>query len=239
MSLSELDIRVLGALLEKERTTPEAYPLSVNALVLACNQKTSRVPVTDYSQREVEDALQHLRDRGLVGSVQGMTERVVKHQHRLEHAFDLTPPDFAVLAVLMLRGPQTAGELRGRTERYTTFTDVAAVDASLRRLAAHKPPLARDEGRSPGQSQARWAQTLGVDPERQKPRVRSAPADNTNSNRTGQAETASLEVLEREVATLKKQVARLLAHTGLGPDHVDSSDVDSSGAEPSDRERDD
>ncbi len=219
-----MDIRILGAMLEKERTTPEGYPLSINALVLACNQKTNREPVTDYSQREVEDALQRLRDRGLVASSQAASERVVKHQHRLTHAFELNAQDFAVLAVLMLRGPQTAGELRGRTERYTHFPDVAAVDASLRRLAAHKPPLARDEGRSPGQSQSRWVQTLGADPERQRPRVRQASPDGTDyetiyssatENSGKNNDRVTLESLSREVETLKAQVARLMAHVGL------------------------
>lgn len=139
MSLSPVAVRVLGALLEKAHTTPENYPLSLNALVLACNQKTSRDPVTAYSERDVEEALQGLRDRGLVSSSQGVSERVVKHQHRLEEALSLSRPDLAVLAVLMLRGPQTAGELRSRTERYTHFPDVAAVEASLRRLAEHRP----------------------------------------------------------------------------------------------------
>lgn len=209
MSLSDIDIRILGALLEKERTTPEGYPLSINALVLACNQKTNRAPASEYSQREVEDALQGLRDRGLVRSEQGVAERVVKHQHRLDEAFRLSAPDFAVLAVLMLRGPQTAGELRGRTERYTHFPDVAAVDASLIRLRDHRPPLARDEGRAPGQSQTRWTHLLGADPERQKPRVRQA------STQTDTDAPNALDELRREVEALKRQIARLSEHVGL------------------------
>jgi len=210
--LSDIDIRILGALLEKEHTTPESYPLSINALVLACNQKTSRDPATDYSQREVEEALQGLRDRGLVSSVQGATERVVKHQHRLTEAFALEAQDYAVLAVLMLRGPQTAGELRGRTERYTHFPDVAAVDASLKRLRDHRPPLARDEGRAPGQSQTRWVHLLGADPERLRPRVRQPSA-------AGEPDApATLHALQREVEALKRQVARLQAHLGLADD---------------------
>jgi uncharacterized protein YceH (UPF0502 family) len=217
MSLTDIDIRILGTMLEKERTTPEGYPLSINALILACNQKTSRDPVTDYSQRDVEDALQRLRDRGLVASSQAASERVVKHQHRLTHAFTLNEQDFAVLAVLMLRGPQTAGELRGRTERYTHFSDVASVDASLRRLADHKPPLARDEGRSPGQSQSRWAQTLGADPERQRPRVRQPSSEGT-SDGAAEVTGVTLESLSREVEVLKAQVAQLMAHVGLEND---------------------
>lgn len=210
MSLAPIDLRILGALLEKERTTPEGYPLSINALVLACNQKTSRDPVSDYSQREVEDALQGLRDRGLVSSEQGSSERVVKHRHRLDEAFQLTPQDFAVLAVLLLRGPQTAGELRGRTERYTHFLDVAAVDASLRRLRDHRPPLARDEGRAPGQSQTRWTHLLGADPERQKPRVRQPTTES--------GAPVTLHTLALEVAELKQQLAELREHLGLSDD---------------------
>jgi uncharacterized protein len=217
VSLAPIDLRILGALLEKERTTPEGYPLSINALVLACNQKTNRQPVTDYSQREVEDALQGLRDRGLVGSEQGSSERVVKHRHRLDEAFQLTPQDFAVLAVLLLRGPQTAGELRGRTERYTHFPDVAAVDASLKRLRDHRPPLARDEGRAPGQSQTRWTHLLGADPERQKPRVRPPTTES--------GAPVTLHTLALEVAQLKRQLAALREHLGLADD-APSSDSD-------------
>lgn len=219
--MSEIDIRILGALLEKERTTPEGYPLSINALVLACNQKTNRSPVTDYSQREVENALQGLRDRGLVSSLQGTSERVIKHQHRLDEALTLTPPDFAVLAVLLLRGPQTAGELRGRTERYTHLPDVAAVDASLRRLRDHRPPLARDEGRIPGQSQTRWTQTFGADPERQKPRVRQ-PSPETSTPVTGAPVT--LQSLALEVEQLKRQLGELREHLGLTNDAPSSDD---------------
>ena len=210
-------------MLEKERTTPEGYPLSTNALILACNQKTSRLPVTDYSLREVEDALQGLRDRGLVRTVQGTTERVAKHQHRLEDAFDLNAQDFAVLAVLLLRGPQTAGELRSRTERYTSFPDVSAVDASLRRLAAHKPSLARDEGRAPGQSQTRYVQTLGADPEKQRPRARPAAVSVNTEN----GETPTLQGLQREIDQLRAQVERLLEYTGLDMDVDTNIETDS------------
>lgn len=209
-------------MLEKERTTPEGYPLSTNALILACNQKTSRLPVTDYSLREVEEALQGLRDRGLVRTVQGTTERVAKHQHRLTDAFDLNARDFAVLAVLLLRGPQTAGELRSRTERYISFPDVSAVDTSLRRLAAHKPPLARDEGRAPGQSQTRWVHLLGADPEKQRPRARPAAV---SVNQEG-GETPTLQSLQREIDQLRAQVERLLEYTGLDADVDNDLDND-------------
>lgn len=217
MSLSPIAVRVLGALLEKEHTTPEGYPLSLNALVLACNQKTSRDPITGFSEREVEEALQGLRDRGLVASSQGVSERVVKHQHLLHEAFTLSRQDFAVLAVLMLRGPQTAGELRSRTERYTHLPDLAAVEASLRRLAEHRPPLARAEERASGQSQTRWVHLLGADPEKQKPRVRPASAPT-------ETDGPSLATLQEEIEALKRQVARLLEHAGLEDDAPYSDD---------------
>lgn len=215
MSLSDLEVRVLGSLLEKEMTTPEAYPLSINALVLACNQKTNRDPVTDYTQREVEDALQSLRNKGLVRSSQASNERVVKHQHRLDEAFKLGKAEFAVLAVLMLRGAQTPGELRGRTERYVHFASLAAVDESLRHLEEHSPPLARNYGRGPGQSQDRWNHTLGVDPERMKPRARVPETAVTERN---DGHGSEIDTLRRDIARLQQQVARLMEHVGLSLD---------------------
>lgn len=209
MSLSDIEVRVLGALLEKERTTPEAYPLSTNALVLACNQKTSRDPVTNYPLLEVEEALRSLADRGLTQSARGDYERAVKHHHRLAETFDLRAKDLAVLAVLMLRGLQTAGELRTRTERYVHFPDTAAVEESLLRLQEHRPALVKNHGRGPGQNQERWGHTLGVDPERLKPRVRLPQPSLGPEGQDG------LEALRLEVAHLRAQVERLLAHTGL------------------------
>ena len=180
MPLSDLEIRVLGALVEKERTTPEAYPLSSQALVTACNQKTSRDPVTDYHLQDVMEAVQRLRDRGLAATVQEVTDRVPKHRHRLVHALEVDARELAVLAVLMLRGPQTPGELRNRTERYlesgaAPFPSVAAVESVLAAMATRKVPLVKNLGRSPGQSQDRWDHTLGVDERRLQPRVRARP----------------------------------------------------------------
>jgi uncharacterized protein len=178
MPLSDIEIRVLGALVEKERTTPEAYPLSGQALVTACNQKTSREPVTDHHLQDVMEAVQRLRDRGLAATIQEVTDRVPKHRHRLVHALEVDARELALLAVLMLRGPQTPGELRNRTERYlesgaAPFPSVASVEAVLASLATRKVPLVKNLGRSPGQSQDRWDHTLGVDERRLQPRVRA------------------------------------------------------------------
>lgn len=229
MSLSDLEVRMLGSLLEKEMTTPETYPLSINALVLACNQKTNRDPVTDYTQREVEDALQSLRNKGLVRSSQASNERVVKHQHRLDEAFALGKAEFAVLAVLLLRGAQTPGELRSRTERYVSFSSLGAVEESLRRLQDHSPPLARNYGRGPSQSQDRWNHTLGFDPERMKPRARvpepvmpePGMSEPVMPDRRG-GSTDDIDMLRHEVTRLQRQVARLMQHVGLTPEDEDT-----------------
>jgi uncharacterized protein YceH (UPF0502 family) len=177
MPLSDIEVRVLGVLVEKERTTPEAYPLSTGALHTGCNQRTNRDPVTDLHLREVTEALQRLRDRGLATTVQEVSDRVPKHRHLLARALDVDDRELALVAVLMLRGAQTPGELRTRTERYVGFADVPAVTTVLERLAARSVPLVRCLGRAPGQSQDRWVHTLGVDEERQRPRVRPATAD--------------------------------------------------------------
>jgi uncharacterized protein YceH (UPF0502 family) len=174
MPLSDPALRVLGSLLEKERTTPDAYPLTSQALLAACNQKTARDPVLSLHLREVEEAMRELRDRGLAATVRGSGDRVPKHRQRLVEALSLTPREAAVLALLILRGPQTAGELRTRGERYGSLPDVAAVEATLARLAARSPTLVSDRGRGPGQSQNRWAHTLGRDEEAQRPRARPA-----------------------------------------------------------------
>ena len=208
MAMSDIELRILGSLLEKERTTPEAYPLTTNSLVLACNQKTNRDPVTNFDEGEVKTTLQNLRDKGLVVTTRADNERVYKHRHKLQQVFELNAKGFAVLAVLMLRGKQTPGELRGRTERYVSFGDVAEVEATLQRLAEHQPPLVKNYGRSPGQSQDRWGNTLGGDEERQRPRARVAK------------ETMSeLEQLRAEVDELRGKLERVYEHLGISEDN--------------------
>jgi uncharacterized protein YceH (UPF0502 family) len=212
MSLSDIEIRVLGSLVEKQYTTPENYPLSTNALVLACNQKTNRDPVTEYSQIEVEEALRNLRDKGLTSTVRGTSERVFKHSHKLRDSLDIGQKEFAVLAVLMLRGPQTTGELRTRTERYVQFHEIVEVEASLGRLAEHRPTLARNHGRAPGQSQDRWAHALGPTAD-MRPRVRAVE---------GHAQRPDgLSELKRGLELLRTDVDRILDHLGLRVDDPD------------------
>jgi uncharacterized protein len=164
MELTAEEIRVLGCLIEKRATTPEHYPLSTNALVTACNQKSNREPVTDYSERTVMDAMLLVRQKGLARM--NSSGRTDKHRHILDDALGLDRDQLALLAVMMLRGPQSAGELKTRTERYSTsqgtgFESIADIEAVLARLAEGVDPFAANIGRAPGQSQDRWAHLLG------------------------------------------------------------------------------
>ena len=161
--LDPVEQRVLGALLEKQRTVPETYPLSLNALRAACNQATSRDPVVAYDETTILDGLGRLRDRELVRFVKPTGLRVVKYHQRLEEHLALDPEQAALIAVLLLRGAQTAGELRTRTERLRPFADREAVESVLHAMAAADPPLVRELDRQPGQHDRRWIHLLGAD----------------------------------------------------------------------------
>ncbi|MBE2213796.1 MAG: YceH family protein, partial [Opitutaceae bacterium] len=163
--LSALEARVLGCLIEKELSTPEYYPLSLNALVNACNQKNNRDPVMLLSAREVEVTLDGMRQRRLAGLFAGADARVPKFRHTLDLVLPMEVPDRAVLAELLLRGPQTPGELRGRCERMVAFGSVEQVDEVLARLAARPAgAVVCHLPRQPGQKEARWAQVLTGEP---------------------------------------------------------------------------
>ena len=161
MDLSAPEIRVLGCLLEKQRTTPEAYPLSLNALRLACNQATNRDPVTEYDEAVVRDALHRLSRRRWARLASGPGSRAPKYRHLLDEALGLPEDELAVLCVLMLRGPQTPGELKQRTERLHPLADLSAVIAALERLIDRE--LAVRLQRRPGQKEERYDQLLGDD----------------------------------------------------------------------------
>ncbi len=161
--LDPVEQRVLGALLEKQRTVPDGYPLSLNALRGACNQSTSRDPVVSYDDATLVEVLGRLRDRELVRFVKPTMVRVVKYHQRLEEQLGLDPAQTALLAVLLLRGAQTAGELRPRTERLLPFANREAVDEVLRTMAAADPPLVRELDRLPGQHDRRWLHLLSAD----------------------------------------------------------------------------
>jgi uncharacterized protein YceH (UPF0502 family) len=192
--LDPVEVRVLGALLEKEITTPEYYPLTLNALVNACNQKSNRDPVVNYEEDVVQQALAMLRNRGLAVRISGAGHRVEKYGHSLGEKLNLRRPEVAVLCVLMLRGPQTVGEVRGRTERMYEFTELADVEHSLESLAARAPePLVVALPRG------RWSHLLGgvPDPSHSAPEAQ-APAPHTSEFEERVA------ALEREVAELKQ-----------------------------------
>src|SRR5246127_5625036 len=153
--LNAVEARVLGALVEKEITTPEYYPLSLNALLNACNQKNNREPVMQLDEDEVRQALHRLEDNQLAGPRRGLDSRVTKYEHRLQEVFNFTRGETAVLCVLLLRGPQTPGELRGRTERAHNFDSLAEVQSTLQRLAERQPPLVIMLPRQPGTKETR------------------------------------------------------------------------------------
>jgi len=206
MELTAEEIRVLGVLMEKEATTPDHYPMSTNALTNACNQKTSRDPVVDYDQHTVSSTMLLLRPAGLARTV--ISGRTEKHRHVMDEALGLDHGEVALLAVLMLRGPQTPGELRTRTERAHGFESVDEVESVLAALADRSEPLVRNLGRGPGQSQDRWLHLLGD------------AAALTQAAQAGErvqtsAEAPSSTGLEARVAELERRISALEAELGL------------------------
>lgn len=165
MELTFEEIRVLGSLVEKELATPEYYPLTVNSLVAACNQKTGREPVTEFDDSTVQSTLDALYRKRLVGQLTGAGARAVKYRHTLAETLELDRPRRAVLGLLMLRGPQTAGELRGRSGRMFEFEGVESVEAVLAHLAGLEPPLVVQLERRPGQKEVRFAHLFAGAPE--------------------------------------------------------------------------
>ena len=158
-TLDAVEIRILGSLAEKQLSTPEYYPLTLNALFAACNQKSNREPPMELSESEVHRALERLQDEKLVWKVMG--GRAVRYDHNLDALWHIDRPAKALLTLLFLRGPQTAGEMRGRSERLHSFDSVADVESKLQEMANHPEPLVRQLPRRPGQKEERWAHTAG------------------------------------------------------------------------------
>lgn len=198
-SLDEVQVRVLGVLLEKQMSTPEYYPLTLNALVAGCNQSSNRDPVLRLEETTVLDALEALRAEGLVWVVQQAGSRSTKYEHRLKERFDLSEQEAAVLGELLLRGPQTPGELRSRTHRMYAFPDLGEVEAALSILQEGEYRLVVKLPRAPGSREARFAQTLGgaEDPRATRP-VEAVPAP-----------VPGLEELRAEVAALRSELEAL------------------------------
>ena len=197
MNLTEIETRVLGSLIEKDITTPDYYPLSLNALVNACNQKNNRDPVMTLDEAAVRDALATLQEKRMAGPVSGADSRVTKFEHRLQEVFNFDRREIAIVCVLLLRGPQTPGELRSRTDRMYRFEALDDIVSTLDRLAQREPPLARVLPRQPGTKESRYTHLFSGEPP--EPDVARAPSP---------AYTAANSVAERLI-TLEEEVARL------------------------------
>lgn len=212
MVLSPEAARVLGCLLEKERTTPDTYPMSLNGLVTACNQSTNRHPVVSYHEDIVEAALDELRERGWVRRGVYPGSRVIKYRHVLDEELKLTDPEAAILAVLLLRGPQTPGELKGRTERLHAFADLAAIEDGLDVMVGREEPLVRRLARQPGQKEVRVRELLtlaeGDDPEVDD---RASLASYEEASAAPRVLPPTSGALEARVQELEEQVAALRA----------------------------
>ena len=158
-TLDPIEVRILGSLMEKQLSTPEYYPLTVNALVAACNQKSNREPVMELSESDVQRALDRLQDEKLVWKVMG--GRAVRYDHNLDALWHIDRSAKALLTLLFLRGPQTAGEMRGRSDRLHSFDSVADAESKLQEMSSHPEPLVRRLSRRPGQKEERWAHLAG------------------------------------------------------------------------------
>ena len=209
LSLAETEVRVLGALIEKDITTPEYYPLSLNALVNACNQKSNRDPVMQLDEDAVRDAVGALQERRMAGPAGGADSRVTKYEHRLQEVFNFTRPEIAVLCVLLLRGPQTPGELRGRTERMYRFESLDDVQSALQKLMQRDPALVKVLPRQPGTKEARWAHLLSGDVAPDSAHTARAADDRSSGDgeRIARLEE-EVSALRREVGDIKDQLER-------------------------------
>jgi uncharacterized protein len=206
--MNAVEVRVVGSLVEKQLATPEYYPLTLNALINACNQLTGREPVVAYDERTVARALENLREKQLIWQVSAAGARVPKYEHRLSEKFKLAEQEVAVMAVLMLRGPQTVGEIKGRTGRMYEFGELAEVEMTLESLMTAEQPLVVRLPRQPGTKESRYAHLLAGEVHVEEQAAAAAP----------RAEAAVLEVraenervarLESEVEDLRQQFAEL------------------------------
>jgi len=205
-------VRVLGALVEKDITTPDYYPLSLNALVNACNQKNNRDPVTALSEDAVRAALESLQGQRLAGPASGADSRVTKYEHRLQEVFNFDRREIAILCVLLLRGPQTPGELRGRTERMYRFEELDDVHATLERLSQRDPALVAVLPRQPGTKESRYMHLLsGNGGVVLAAPVREMASSSVSSSSGGEDRVARLEAdvveLRKEVSKIQEQLA--------------------------------
>jgi hypothetical protein len=229
--LNDFELRVLGALVEKQIATPDYYPITLNALTNACNQKNHRDPVVSFNEADVERAIESLRGKQLAFLFEGAVARVPKFGHTFPKAYSLDPAETAVLCVLMLRGPQTPGELRSRTAHLHNFESLAAVEEILHRLATREEPLVVKLPRAPGTKESRFAQTLsGTEKFVRVPGLSAVegPASTTNPDEgsistpglskvedPGVTEPGRFSKLEAEVTALRKELEELKAELGV------------------------
>jgi len=205
--LTDVEVRVLGSLIEKDITTPDYYPLSLNALVNACNQKNNRDPVMTLEDDAVSHALATLQEKRLAGPASGADSRVTKYEHRLQEVFNFDRREIAILCVLLLRGPQTPGELRSRTERMYRFEALDDIVSTLDRLGQRQPPLAAILPRQPGTKESRYLQLFSGDaPPAELLPVRAPARSSPDNDRLGHLENEVLE-LKREVVEMQQQLA--------------------------------
>lgn len=202
--LTEVECRVLGALVEKEITTPEYYPLSLNALVNACNQKSNRDPVMNLDEARVREALHSLDGQSLVRAVSAADSRVTKYEHRLQEVFNFYRHEIAILCLLLLRGPQTPGELRGRAERMHHFDDLSAVQSSLQHLMKREPPLVKALPRQPGTKEVRFVHLLSGEVESWDSGAAAEPQSTIAS-----VDAERITRLEEEISEIRKELSEL------------------------------
>jgi uncharacterized protein len=203
--LTTIEVRVLGSLIEKDITTPDYYPLSLNALVNACNQKNNRDPVMGLEENSVAEALAALQEKRLAGPAGGADSRVTKYEHRLQEVFNFDRREIAVICVLLLRGTQTPGELRGRTERMYQFEALEDVVSTLERLGQRQPPLAAVLPRQPGTKESRYMHLFAGGPEAGNDATQGA-----SNERDGRSRSADrLANLESEVSELRRDISEI------------------------------
>jgi uncharacterized protein len=214
MVLNEIESRVLGSLIEKDITTPDYYPLSLNALVNACNQKNNRDPVMSLDESAVRQALNTLQEKRLAGPTSSADSRVTKYEHRVQEAFNFTRGETALICVLLLRGPQTPGELRGRTERMHRFEELDDVLSTLQRLIQRDPPLVKVLARQPGTKESRYVHLFSGDVDdagvaRTGPELGSKEFSSATAGAATDEAGGRIASLENKVATLQQEIAGL------------------------------
>lgn len=203
-ALTSPETRILGCLVEKERLTPENYPLSINSLTAACNQSTNRDPVMSYDQKMVEAGVNSLREKKLVTVIFGAGLRVQRYRHKLLEHYNFSPAEVALLCVLMLRGPQTPGELRSRTERMHAFESVAKVESSLDELERTDSPLVRCLPPRAGQKERRYIQLLSAEVAEENEKLTTVA-----THQTVDQSPSTIEAVTNEIASLRSELEQL------------------------------